>query len=218
MRSTRKTNLRIGKCALRRPRRLSYSTDKRASSYREKSFAGADSFKGRNNRVKLNYRGFFRMALDYYLVLFSLLLLLFLAACSSTPPVYERGPLVDLILKARPGYQGLTSQRCEQWAKPKVGETKRKCLKKDVKVFDLADDKQRLQLHGLRFVCDVMGRRYRICKEIHGLCQQTTVRSGFLGMGREIKLTSVLTVEENMQFLIDSDTTCLSQSSPLYKE
>lgn len=140
-----------------------------------------------------------------------LALLLLSSGCATKPKQYARGALINLILRPRPGYKGLTNQTCREWADGH-------CIKRDVAEWDLAVDKERLQLHSLRFVCDVGGRRYRICRQLPGLCRQTYVKSGFLGLDRELKLISYLNAREEYQFLIDSDTVCMSMDSELSRD
>ena len=135
------------------------------------------------------------------------------AACSTQKEIYVRKDLVSLILRPRPGYKGLTNLRCMKWEKEK-------CIEKDVLDFDLEDDAQRLRLHDARFVCRVGdGPHYRICKELHGLCQQTTVTSGpFFNRKTEVKLVSFLHIKEKYQYLLDKGTYCLSLDNELSKD
>lgn len=143
------------------------------------------------------------------LVLFCLLI----AGCSSQKEIYTRKDLVSLILRPRPGYKGLTNQRCAKW-------DKEKCVEKDVLDFDLEDDAQRLRLHAARFVCRVgEGPHYRICKQLKGLCQQTSVTTGsWFNRKTEIKLVSVLLMKDSYQYLIDKGTYCLSMDNPMSQD
>jgi hypothetical protein len=142
-------------------------------------------------------------------IAFWIFLILVANGCSSTP-VFERGALVSLELRPRPGFKGLTNQRCVKW---KEG----KCIERDVKDFDLTIDEERLRLHAARFVCRVGdGPLFRICKTLHGLCQQTVEKTGWFT--REIKLKEFLHIREKYQYLIDKGTYCISLDNELSDE
>ena len=140
------------------------------------------------------------------------LLFLFFVSCAIPQRIYERKELVGWEIRPRPNYKGLTSLRCTKWEKER-------CIERDVIDFDLTDDAQRLRLHAARFVCRVgEGPHFRICKKLHGLCQQTEVRSGFLGSKREIKMVAFLSIVKDYQYLIDKGTFCISLDSPLAED
>jgi len=132
---------------------------------------------------------------------------LFLVACTSTPEVFTRGDLKDLVLKPRTGYEDfLTNQTCAEYSKEK------KCVKWDLLKFHLADDSVRERLRALKFQCNVNGARFRICPTSRGLCQQTIQKGGLFSRDK-IVLVKYLSGVKDYQFLIDSKVWCAAQDS-----
>lgn len=132
------------------------------------------------------------------------------SGCATSKPILNRGSLSTLLFVPRPGYKGLTNQRCTQWDKDNIH-----CLARDTIDFDLAKDEDRLRLHAIKLVCHVGSQEYRVCLQLPGLCQQTIVKSGLFGWKKEIKLVSVLTMPERLQYLIDTSTWCVAMDGDL---
>jgi hypothetical protein len=146
---------------------------------------------------------------DLLFYVFVLLALIFIYGCSTrNNPTLDRGPLMRQRLQFRPGFDGLVNQTCAEFK----GE---KCLKMDTKVYDLRDEDVRRQLIEVKLMCNVGGHRYRVCRETKGLCRQTEVRSGFLGLHKEIKLVDVKFQERDFQSLLNLNTWCAAQDSTL---
>jgi hypothetical protein len=140
---------------------------------------------------------------------------LWLTGCSSSPQIYPRKELISWELRPRTGHIGLTSQRCIKYEKEK-------CIELDLVEFDLNKDEDRKRLHDARFVCrvEVSPRPwYRICRELHGLCQQAEITTGsWFNRKKEIKLISFIDINKGYNFLIDSGAYCISLNNPLSSE
>lgn len=143
---------------------------------------------------------------EIYPVLISTILIA--VSCASNKAIYDRKELTSLELRPRPNHTGLTSLRCLKWEGAH-------CVTPDILEFDLNNDSERLRLHDAKFVCRVgAGPVYRICKELHGLCQQTSVTTGsWFNRKTEIKLVSFLDINEKYQYLLDKGTYCFSLDS-----
>lgn len=135
------------------------------------------------------------------------LILLFLVACSSTPTIFIRGDLKDLVLKPRTGHVDyLTNQTCGEYGKDN------KCIRWDLISFHLLDDSVRARLRALKFQCNINGERFRICEKSRGFCQQY-IKKGGLFSKDEVKLIKYLSGVKDYQFLIDSKMWCAAQDS-----
>lgn len=131
----------------------------------------------------------------------SLSSLLILAGCASAPPVvYPRNALVNEILRPRTGYKGLTNRACSK-TDPKMG-----CVAYEVKDYLLDDLPTRKSLSDLVFVCNVAGKRYKVCPDKAGLCRKHC--EGFIFKSCEEDFLPIT----GYQFLIDSATKCASQA------
>jgi hypothetical protein len=136
-------------------------------------------------------------------------LLLFIFACS-TKPTFERGPLKDLVLRPRKGFQDkLTNRRCIE--RKKYSDT---CLKYDTTEYDFNDANVRKLLRDLKFLCNVNGVQYGVCPTARGLCQLTKETSGIWPFRTTtIKLNKYLSLHDDYELLIQSDTYCASLNS-----
>lgn len=144
----------------------------------------------------------------------SKVLFLGLASCSSLG-IFQRKELTSWELRPRPGHTGLTSQRC-------LKQKKGACTERDIVEFDLNKDEDRLRLFDARFVCRVQASPkpwYRICHDLHGLCQQTVVTSGnFFNRKREVKLVDFIDINTRYQYLLDSGTYCVSLNNEVSED
>lgn len=142
------------------------------------------------------------------------LLLFFFAACT-TKPIYNRGPVKDLLLRPRAGYVGkLTNKRCSE--RKKRSDV---CVKYDVKEFDFNDDETRALLRNLKFVCNVRGERFSPCEKSRGLCQLRRDESGIWPFRKsEVKVNKYISMVDDYQFLIEADTYCASLYSVVGQE
>lgn len=137
-------------------------------------------------------------------------ILLLLSACASEIPILPRGALLNQLLSPRPGHKGLTNQTCTKYEKGI-------CKKMDVVDYDLSDDQIRQSLRDVKVVCNVAGRRFRICKDRPGLCTNCEKVKRFLGFitGREVYECEYIPMDTGYQRLINSRTLCAAQESPL---
>lgn len=136
------------------------------------------------------------------------LILFFAIACSSTPQIFIRGDLKDLVLKPRTGHEDyLTNQTCAEYEK---GTSK--CIKWDLVKFHLLDDSVRARLRALKFQCNINGERFRICEKSRGFCQQRIEKGGLFSRDK-IVLIKYLSGVKDYQFLIDSKMWCAAQDS-----
>lgn len=136
------------------------------------------------------------------------LILLFLVACSSTPPLLVRGDLKDLVLKPRTNHVDfLTNQTCAEYDK----KTKN-CIKWDLISFPLAEKSVRERLRALKFQCNILGDRFRVCENSRGFCQQKIDRGGLFSRDK-IVLIKYLSGVKDYQHLIDSKMWCAAQDS-----
>lgn len=136
-----------------------------------------------------------------------------LGGCASQQ-LYDRGPLFEQRLVARPGYPGkLTNQVCRAGGG-------HHCTKMDVKPYDLTDPGVREQLRGVKLICNVAGVRYRVCSDRPGLCSQTEEVKKFLGITISRKMVEIgyIPAIEDWQVLVDGATWCMAQDSELGRE
>lgn len=135
------------------------------------------------------------------------LILLFLISCSSTPTIFIRGDLKDLVLKPRTGHVDyLTNQTCGEYDKDN------KCIRWDLISFHLLDDSVRARLRALKFQCNINGERFRICEKSRGFCQQKIDKGGIFSKDKVV-LLKYLSGVKDYQFLIDSKMWCAAQDS-----
>lgn len=146
------------------------------------------------------------------LLLLFAVLATFTISCSSNS-VYERGPLKDLVLRPRQGYQDkLTNKRCAE-------KKKGKCLKYDVLEFDFNDDQVRKTLRELKFICNVRGSQFVPCPNARGLCQLRKDTSGVWPFKKtEIKLNRYISLHDDLEFLVGANTYCASIDSVIGQE
>lgn len=126
-----------------------------------------------------------------------------LAACTSPRAGLPRSPLVGQILTPRPGYEGaLTNRRCVVYR----GE---ECITPEIAVYPLASEEVRRTLNELQFICNIGGRRYKVCRDKPGFCR-ISYRDRFL-RGDE-RVEEFLPVER-YQFLLDARARCFNRDS-----
>lgn len=101
-------------------------------------------------------------------------LALLLNNCGSEQ-IYPQHPLAQEILSPRPGHEGkLTNQSCLKYE----GEN---CTSWSVKDYDLSIQATRDELNNLGFICKIVGKRYKVCKDSIGFCRMTYQQNCFLG-------------------------------------
>lgn len=89
-------------------------------------------------------------------------------SCSVTPtPQHE---LSDQILKPRRGYDGkLTNRACLEY-------DGKECKKDNVISYDLSDSKFRETANKLDFICNIGGKRFKICMDQAAFCRKSTTQ------------------------------------------
>lgn len=86
-------------------------------------------------------------------------------ACASAPELYYRHELADQILKPRPGYAGLTNRACAKFDDDGV------CQDWQVEAHSLDDANFRQTVNTLGMVCNIGGRRFKVCLDKPGFCR-----------------------------------------------
>ncbi len=135
---------------------------------------------------------------------YSLLLsfpLLLLSGCATSPPSYPQHPLVDQILRPRPGYTGLTNSFCTRFEDDE-------CKELVVQDHPLTPE-FRKQLNDFKFICNVAGRRFKICIEKEGLCRyEIEKRDCFLCRDRVKQVFIPIT---DYQYLLNANAKCFNR-------
>jgi hypothetical protein len=126
---------------------------------------------------------------------------LILTNCATVQPLYPRGALVKQILRPWTGYHGLTNRACT------LIDQKGDCAHWSVIDYVLEDAQTRASLSQLVFICNVAGKRYKVCPDKPGLCRRHC--DGFLFCQTKEDFLPIA----NYQFLIDADTKCGAQAS-----
>lgn len=82
--------------------------------------------------------------------------------------VYPRNPLVDQVIKPRPGYERhLTNSACLKYENGN-------CVNLEIKPYSLDDESFRKMANEFDFICNVGGRRFKICLDKPGFCRNWT--------------------------------------------
>jgi hypothetical protein len=128
---------------------------------------------------------------------------LFLACAAAQ--VYPQNPLFYQILKPRKGFDGkLTNRACLEYK----GQT---CKNEQIVSYDLADKGFRDRANGLKFVCNVAGKRFKLCLDKPGLCRMTSHQDCFLFICGDKTWTEEFLAASDYQFLLDSDVQCFNE-------
>lgn len=130
--------------------------------------------------------------------------MLFISGCTSTS---VRQPLLDEEIRVRP--QGFTNQICLE---RKFDGT---CTKIDVAIFDLSIADTRARLREVELICDVAGKRYRVCGDEPCIYTQHEEVKRFLGIpvSRKIVVDDKIYMPQQLQKLLDTQTYCAPQGS-----
>lgn len=124
------------------------------------------------------------------------------SSCATVDKTSSQYALVDQILKPRLGYVGLTNRICDH-----VDE-KGKCVYV-VTEYKLEDADFRKKVNDLGFICNLAGKRYKICLSKAGLCRMQRVSCGFLC--HEVREVEYLPVPDKYQFYIDGNLRCFQK-------
>lgn len=134
--------------------------------------------------------------------------LLFILGCASVDQ-YQKHSLVDQILKPREGFKGLTNRYCSEYVDDEC-----KTWSVEERLFE--DREFQETANKLNFLCNVGGKRYKICKESEGdkpgLCR-VSYESCFLCKPKKI----VQWIDAKAyKFLLDSNVKCKSNTTYPY--
>ncbi len=120
------------------------------------------------------------------------------------PSIYTPNALVDMILKPRPGHEGkLTNRSCFEYE----GE---KCLREQVTEFEINDMALHERLNSLGFICNIAGKRYKLCKDKTGFCRFKSEKKCFLGICRRTEKQEEYLPEKPYQYLLDAKARCFN--------
>jgi len=142
------------------------------------------------------------------------LLLLVLASigCSHfDAKIYHRSALKNQILKPRKGYTGLTNRVCLKY-------DFKDCVQDEIKDYDLHSERLRKDLNEFGFICNLGGRRFKVCLDKPGFCrfegECIKWHKSFWGKKKGCKEWSrreVYVPVSDYQYLLDADLTCMAQ-------
>lgn len=133
-----------------------------------------------------------------------------LVACATGPALYPEHPLVDQIIKVRQGHDGmLTNRTCTEKPDPALKDSSPDCPLEHIKDYPLADVDFRQTANRLNFICNVGGKRYKICLDKPGFCRFSYKQDCFLGIfcHPAERLEEYLPVEK-YGFLLDANARC----------
>jgi len=123
--------------------------------------------------------------------------------------IYPAHSLVDQIIMPRAGYDGkLTNRTCGAY---KDG----KCSDEKIQTYDLSDALFRKTANDLKFLCNVGGRRFKICMDKPGFCRfsSETYKCGFLGLAKCSKQIEEYLPASPYQFLLDAKVKCSNKEN-----
>lgn len=133
-----------------------------------------------------------------------------IVACATVPTIYPEHPLVDEILKVRKGHEGLlTNRTCALKTDPNAADSSPGCQVEHIKDYALSDPEFRQTVNRLNFICNVGGKRYKICLDKPGFCRFSYTQDCFLGFicKPAERLEEYLPVEK-YGFLLDANVRC----------
>lgn len=136
-------------------------------------------------------------------------------ACATAPLLYPAHPLSDQIIKVRAGHEGfLTNRTCGAYIPGEVAPEKA-CSDERITRYPLNSPEFRATVNKLNFLCNIGGRRFKICVDKPGFCRFSTGPkkcSGFLGLfcKEGERLEEYLPVEQ-YRFLLDANAKCANK-------
>lgn len=130
-----------------------------------------------------------------------------LACSTANPPPYPAHPLVDQILKVRPGHEGVLTNRSCAANDPATGY----CTQAKIQEYPLADPAFRETANRLNFLCNIGGKRYKICKDKPGFCRIGYLPKCFLVFCQQEEVELDYLPVGNYQFLLDAAARCANK-------
>jgi hypothetical protein len=126
---------------------------------------------------------------------------LLLSSCAG-PVIYPQHELSRQILSPRPGHTGLVNRAC-------AARDSERCTRWLTSEYSLEDPVFRDTANRLNFVCNVGGKRYRICRDKPGLCRIWFTDCGlFCSKKRHEEYLPA----SGYQFLLDANTVCFNET------
>lgn len=124
-------------------------------------------------------------------------------ACTTVPTMYPKLALVDQILKPREGFSGLTHRTCASL------DEKNQCVWQ-IEEHKLDEPAFRTAANALNFICNIGGRRFKVCLDKAGFCRMQSVSCGwFCHKTVEAEFIPVT----NYKFLLDANTRCFNKNT-----
>lgn len=136
------------------------------------------------------------------------LTLLIVSGCAGQK-VYLAHPLVDQIITPRPGHEGkLTNRTCGKYEKGI-------CTDERITDYEISDASFRETVNKLSFICNIGGRRFKVCLDKPGFCRFSTetYRCGFLKLSKCTKRLEEYLPAEPYKFLLDSKLRCFNKET-----
>lgn len=119
--------------------------------------------------------------------------------------IFPAHPLNEQLIKPRPGHEGkLTNRSCSKYEKDL-------CVEEHIQEYALSDKDFRETANQLDFICNIGGRRFKICLDKPGFCRVSYKENCFLFFcSRGERLEEYLPVEK-YKFLLDSGARCANK-------
>lgn len=132
-----------------------------------------------------------------------------LSACVSPTTAFPRHVLVEQLLKPRDGYTGLTNRACETWS-----DTDGSCMSYKILEYKFENEATRQELNKLGFICNLAGKRYKICLDKPGLCRIHYEKRCFLGIfcTKRERMEEYLPASSSYSLFINGGLVCANPS------
>lgn len=134
-------------------------------------------------------------------------------ACATVPTIYPEHPLSDQILKPREGFDNkLTNRACLPKTDPNAPDSSPDCPLEKITAYPMFDPEFRKTVNRLNFICNVGGKRYKICLDKPGFCRFSQKQDCFLGIFcKDGELLEEYLPVEKYRFLADANTRCANK-------
>lgn len=133
--------------------------------------------------------------------------LLMLAACAGVPDFVPRHVFIDQILTPRRGMVGLTNRACSG------ADEKGACKGFDIVEYKLDDEQTRKDFNTLGFICNIGGRRFKVCMDKPGFCRISYKKKCTLGIVCHTKLLEEYLPVADYEFLLKAKTRCFQKDT-----
>ena len=125
-------------------------------------------------------------------------------ACTSTPTIYPEHALSDQILKVRLGHDGKLTNRTVA-GYDATGKPIEKIMD-----YSLKDNDFRETANRMNFICNIGGKRFKICTDKPGFCRFSHAQKCLFGNSfcRDGELLEEYLPVEKYGFLLDANARC----------